>query len=462
MLDLLIKNGQVCTPSGMKPVNIGVQNEKIVLLESRATPEAHRVIDASGSVVMPGAIEPHMHYGVYMPFDSDIRSESRCAATGGVTTVLSYYRHGKSYVDFVQTLIDQGNQNTLVDFGLHLGILSVEHIQEMNALYERFGIASFKYYTNYMYQVEDLFKVSSENALRLDAGDLAYIFQKMGRELPSATLCVHCEDMEISRNPLLHKEWDATDNMNTLTWYEKRSPDYAESTSAMSTALLASQFDAKAYIVHTSAGLTVDVMRTLLQYGDLRSHVTMETCPHYLTLNVDSPCGLYAKVNPPIRFTEDSEKLWAGIADGTLNTIGSDHCSAALPVKGGREDIRKVKPGFTGSGLLLPLLISEGYHKRGLSLERIAEITSANPAKVFGLPQKGRIETGCDADFAIVDLDKTFTVHASDLNSETDYSVYEDMELKGQTVMTICRGNVVMEQGEITAPAGTGRYIKRV
>ena len=462
MLDLLIKNGQVCTPSGIHPLNIGVQDEKIVLLDADATPEAHRVIDASGKTVMPGAIEPHAHLGIYEPFESDVLSESRCCATGGITTVLTYYRHGKTYLDFIQEMIDQGNRNSLIDFGIHLGLLTVDHINEMNALYEQYGIASFKYYTNYMYRVEQLFKAAPDKALRLDAGDLSYIFQKMGRELPNTTLCVHCEDMEISRNPLLHIEWDDTDNMNTLTWYEKRSPDYAETTSAMSTALLAAQFNAKAYIVHTSAGLTADVMRTLLQRPEIRAHVTMETCPHYLVLNVDSPCGLYAKVNPPIRFAEDSEKLWQAVKDGTINSIGNDHCNGNLAIKGGREDINKVKPGFTGSGLMLPLLISEGYHKHGISLERLAEVSSTIPAQVFGLKNKGRIEPGYDADLAIVDLDKTFTVHAADLNSGTDYSVYEDMVLKGSVDMTICRGNVVMEQGEITAPAGTGHYIKRV
>ncbi len=462
MLDLLIKGGQVCTPSGMLPLHIGVENGRITLLSSRQKPEARRVIDAEGKVVMPGAIEPHMHYGVYMPYDDDVRTESRCAATGGVTTALSYFRHGGDYPDTVADLIRRGEAQTLIDFGLHIGILSRDHIEQMRLLHDRFGIASFKYYTNYMYRVPELFKVPEDKALRLDDGDMGYILARMGKEIPDATLCVHCESMEISRSPLFHEEWDVLPDKDTLDWYEKRSPDYAETCAALSAAVMARKFRAKAYIVHTSAGLSVEALRPLLKLPDMKRYVTVETCPHYLVCNTASEAGLLAKVNPPVRTEEDSRMLWEGIFDGTVNSIGTDHCNSTFEKKGGRSDQNRVKPGFGGVGLLLPLLISEGYHKRGLSLERIAAITSTIPASVFGLKQKGRILEGCDADFAICDLEEEFTVEAGRLNSASDYSIYEGMRLKGRPVMTICRGNVVMEHNEITAEAGTGRYIRRV
>lgn len=462
MLDMLVHGGQVClADKGMQPVNIGVENGRIVMIDAKSRPEARRVIAAEGKVVMPGAIEPHMHYGVYLPYDDDCRTESRCAATGGVTTVLSYFRHGKDYPETVADLIRRGEAQTLVDFGLHLGILSTDHIEQMAGLYKAFGIASFKFYTNYMYQVPDLFKVPAEKALRLDDGDLGYVLAKMGRELPSATLCVHCESMEISRSPLFHQEWDALPDQDTLDWYERRSPDFAETTSALAVAVMASKFKAKAYVVHTSAGLTVDAMRPLLALGDTARYTTIETCPHYLVSSIESEAGLLAKVNPPVRTTDDSEKIWNGIKDGTVNSIGTDHCNSSFAVKGGRTEQARVKPGFGGVGLLLPILISEGYHKRGISLERIAEITSRIPAATFGLSDKGRIAQGCDADFAIVDLEDEFTVSADKLNSASDYSIYEGMRLQGRPVMTICRGNVVMENNEITAAPGTGKYIKR-
>lgn len=462
MLDLLIKGGQVCTPLGMRPLHIGVEKGSITFLSSREVPAARRVIDAEGKVVMPGAIEPHMHYGVYMPYDDDVRTESRCAATGGVTTALSYFRHGGDYPDTVADLIRRGEAQTLIDFGLHIGILSRDHIEQMPLLYKHYGIASFKYYTNYMYRVPELFKVPEEKALRLDDGDMGYILSRMGKLMPSATLCVHCESMEISRSPLFHEEWDALPNKDTLDWYEKRSPDYAETCAAMSAAIMARKFGAKAYIVHTSAGLSVEAMRPLLALPEMRQHVTVETCPHYLVCNTDSEAGLLAKVNPPVRTEEDSRRLWEGVADGTINSIGTDHCNSTFEKKGGRTQQSSVKPGFGGVGLLLPLLISEGYHKRGLPLERIAAITSTVPAAVFGLKNKGCIAEGYDADFAVCDLEDEFTVEASRLNSASDYSIYEGMKLKGRPIMTICRGNVVMEHGEITAQAGTGRYVRRV
>lgn len=462
MLDLLIRGGQVCLPEkGMQPVNIGVENGRIVYIGSHEAPEAKREIDARGLVVLPGAVEPHMHYGVYMPYD-DCRTESRCAATGGVTTVLSYFRHGKDYPETVADLIRRGESQVVVDFGLHIGILSTDHIDQMGVLYREYGISSFKFYTNYMYQVPDLFKVPADKALRLDDGDMGYVLQHMGRELPSTTLCVHCESMEISRSPLFHREWDALPDKDTLSWYEKRSPDYAETVSSLAAVLLARKFHAKAYLVHTSAGLTADMLAPLLADERTRRFVTVETCPHYLTSCVESEAGLLAKVNPPVRYAEDSERLWAGIRDGVVNSIGTDHCNSTFEKKGGRSVQSQVKPGFGGVGLLLPLMISEGYHKRGVSLERIAEVTSTIPASVFGLTHKGRIAEGFDADFALVDLEDEFTVHASDLNSASDYSIYEGMRVKGRPVMTICRGNVIMDHGEICAAPGTGRYVRRV
>ena len=463
MLDLLIRGGQVCLPEkGMQPVNIGVENGRIVYIGNHEAPEAKREIDARGLVVLPGAVEPHMHYGVYMPYDDDCRTESRCAATGGVTTVLSYFRHGKDYPETVADLIRRGESQVVVDFGLHIGILSTDHIDQMGVLYREYGISSFKFYTNYMYQVPDLFKVPADKALRLDDGDMGYVLQHMGRELPSTTLCVHCESMEISRSPLFHREWDALPDKDTLSWYEKRSPDYAETVSSLAAVLLARKFHAKAYLVHTSAGLTADMLAPLLADEKTRRYVTVETCPHYLTSNVESEAGLLAKVNPPVRYADDSERLWAGIRDGVVNSIGTDHCNSTFEKKGGRSVQSQVKPGFGGVGLLLPLMISEGYHKRGVSLERIAEVTSTIPASVFGLTHKGRIAEGFDADFALVDLEDEFTVHASDLNSASDYSIYEGMRVKGRPVMTICRGNVIMDHGEICAAPGTGRYIRRV
>ena len=463
MLDLLIRGGQVCLPEkGMQPVNIGVENGRIVYIGSHEEPEAKREIDARGLVVLPGAVEPHMHYGVYMPYDDDCRTESRCAATGGVTTVLSYFRHGKDYPETVADLIRRGESQVVVDFGLHIGILSTDHIDQMGVLYREYGISSFKFYTNYMYQVPDLFKVPADKALRLDDGDMGYVLQHMGRELPSTTLCVHCESMEISRSPLFHREWDALPDKDTLSWYEKRSPDYAETVSSLAAVLLARKFHAKAYLVHTSAGLTADMLAPLLADERTRRFVTVETCPHYLTSSVESEAGLLAKVNPPVRYAEDSERLWAGIRDGVVNSIGTDHCNSTFEKKGGRSVQSQVKPGFGGVGLLLPLMISEGYHKRGVSLERIAEVTSTIPASVFGLTHKGRIAEGFDADFALVDLEDEFTVHASDLNSASDYSIYEGMRVKGRPVMTICRGNVIMDHGEICAAPGTGRYVRRV
>jgi dihydroorotase-like cyclic amidohydrolase len=213
------------------------------------------------------------------------------------------------------------------------------------------------------------------------------------------------------------------------------------------------------FIVHLSSGASVDVLEKVPWL--LESGVKVETCPHYLTLTHDAPT-LDAKVGPPIHSQWDQDRLWEGIAKGLINAIGTDHVPNARSKKyGGGNGVWDALYGFPGAGALLPLMITHGHLKRGIPLERIADITSLQVAESFSLPSKGRIEVGCDADFAIVDLHREKTISHEMFFSKSDYSVYEGMKASGWPVYTISRGDIIVENGKPTAENGRGKYIPR-
>jgi dihydropyrimidinase len=166
------------------------------------------------------------------------------------------------------------------------------------------------------------------------------------------------------------------------------------------------------------------------------------------------------KIAPPVHSREDNDALWDGIKDGSIQTAGSDHL--ALKKKSKEGSIWDASMGISGVATLLPVLLSEGFHKRGISLERIAEVTSYNPAKIFNLyPKKGNIQIGFDADLTIVDLEKENTVTHAMLNSSSDFSIYKGWRLRGWPILTMVRGNVVMRDGEVVSEKGFGKYIRR-
>jgi dihydropyrimidinase len=177
-------------------------------------------------------------------------------------------------------------------------------------------------------------------------------------------------------------------------------------------------------------------------------------------LTSDSEIGVLGKTSPPLRYKEDVEALWEAVADGMIDTIGSDHVPRKKATKSGT--IWEASGGYPGVATLLPILLSEGFHKRGITIERIVELTSYNVAKAFNLyPQKGTIEVGADADLTIVDMDLEKEVRWNELLSLSDYSIYEGWKLKGWPIVTIVRGKVVMENGEIRGEQGYGKFIPR-
>lgn len=456
--DLVIEQGHVVFPGeGVRKADIAVKNGKIAaILYDGSEVDAARRIQANGLYVFPGLVDAHEHLGIYNSVAADF-ADTVENAIGGITTVVNFYREPKSYHEVMPRLIEESEAHSLIDFSYTLGVLTNQHLDEMEEYVEYFGLTSFKFFRNYERVVNTTFK--TDDGIDLSAADLVRILKRMTEISPKMLLAVHCENMDIAR--FLTKELKHEVAPDTLDTWSRTSPGYAEAESLLSTLYLNYVVGGNVFLVHLSSGASVDALEKVRGWL-LNSRAKVETCPHYLTLTTDSECGLKAKIGPPVHSESDRERLWEGIKTGLINAIGTDHCPNSLAQKFAKgQDVWNTLFAFPSAGTLLPLMITEGYHKRGVPLERIADITSRQVADSYNLPMKGRIEVGADADFAIVDLEREQIVTPQLFHSSTDYSVYEGMALKGWPVYTISRGDIIVDHGEPVIRVARGRYIRR-
>jgi dihydropyrimidinase/allantoinase len=243
-----------------------------------------------------------------------------------------------------------------------------------------------------------------------------------------------------------------------LKAYSKARPPLSEALSIEEAGVLANSTRCPINLLHLSSG---EALRTAV---DIRNRyrgadIALETTLHHLTLSYDMPEGLSGKVNPPLRSTEDQNALWDGVLRGQIDTVVSDHACCLRAMKA--QELWPAWPGFGGTELLYPIMLSEGMWKRGLALERVADLVAANPARLFGLyPLKGAIAVGSDADLAICDLQGERTISAAVLHSAQDHTPFEGLTLRGWPVATVLRGKIVWRDG---APLGNpaGIYLKR-
>ncbi len=458
--DLLIKNGKLVIPQrGIIEGNIGIRGEKVVaILSPSEEVSAKKEVDISGKYVLPGIIDPHSHPGYpgapYGSFYEAFGTETTSAAVGGVTTNIHFYRqYGQQpspYEDFWE-IMGKAEERSHVDFGVHLMISTNSQAEpkEYKKYIEEYGVKSFKYSMAY--------KGAEGKALGItnDVDD-AFLYRTFAElsQYPGVIVMVHCESMELLT--MLTAPLKAQGRQDLAAWTDGR-PDFCEAESVRRILYLAEITNCPAYIVHVTCEAA---LREIMLHRE-RSPVEIyaETCTHYLTQTKDSPIGPFGKVNPPLRTQEDIDFLWQGIVDGDIDTVGTDHCHL---LKEQKKDIWSAVPGFPGVALLLPLLLSEGVNKGRLSLEEVAELASYNTAKIFGLyPKKGTIEIGSDADFAIVDLDLEKKVNPEMLQGLSDFSLWDGWTLKGWPVLTVLRGEVIMENGKVLNKEGFGKYIKR-
>jgi dihydroorotase-like cyclic amidohydrolase len=474
--DLLIKGGSLVIPYyGVRKADIGISGERIgAVADAIPAKEGGQIIDASSKFVFPGAVDSHFHIGIYRPYRDDAISETTSAASGGVTTILSYFRTGQSYLnkmgpykEILPELLELSKDSFLVDYGYHLALFTDEHLGEMEWLVKEGGVSTFKYFM--FYKLLNLAGSSPDalNYLMIDTPiDLGFLYKymkevsklnNMFKDYGRIPLSIHCENPEIIQ--ATQAEVEKNPSGNPLKDYSDARPPWEEELAINEVGVMAENTDCPINFLHLSSRKAVDAAKVVAaRYPHL--DFLLEGTLHHLSLSNDMGLDRLSKVNPPIRSREDVEYLWRSVMDGTIKTVVSDHACITKEIKKG--DLWTSLPGFGGTSLMFPILITEGYHKRGLPLHRIAELSSANPARYHNLyPKKGAVMVGSDADFAIVGIDEEKEVTLEILQTAQDFSPEEGMKLKGWPEYTILRGKIVFEKGTVTGKPGYGSYVKR-
>jgi len=459
MEKLLIKNGSVVFENDVGLADILIDNGKIA--EFLAPGEALYdipVLDAAGLTIMPGSIDPHTHWGIYKDYETDVAEDSKRAVVGGLTTVLQFHRHNYDYFDTVPQYIKICDEKSFVDYTFSLGLVKKAQVADLEKYIKELKINSFKFYLDKTNMLEEHYGLTPGTGLLGNKREVMDILIQLKEIDPKAVLCLHCEDTEIfypeKENVFNNTEFD----QYALSSYSKARPYYGEVSAMLSVLWVNHIADGNVYIVHTSTGDGIQLARMLKK--QLKGKTSIETCPHYLVLDENAPCGLNATVVPPIRTHKDSEELWQGIMDGTVDCMGTDNCPIDLSKKYSKgSDIKDVLPGFPGAGIILPTLISEGYHKRGISLPVLSKVNSIHAARKFNLTGKGEMKVGYDADFAMIDLNWERTI-GKELFGGCDFSIYDKMTLKGWPRITMLRGKVIQKDGKIVSEP-VGKFIPR-
>jgi dihydropyrimidinase len=354
----------------------------------------------------------------------------------------------ESYIAHFERIRRFADTGSYIDFAFHFGAVAREHIAEINRYVGELGIPSFKIF---MTSRQD--EMSYAGLPGIDDGFIYELFEGLSA-FPGTILIPHPENIEVVW--VLRKRLMDEGREDLAAWTESR-PAFVEAEAVSRVLHFGEATGCGVYIPHLSSKAALEVVK---DHRARFSKIYVETCTHYLTHTTDTEIGVVGKVNPPLRVEEDVEALWEGIADGTIDTIGSDHVPRTFDKK--RGNIWEASAGFPGVPTMLPVMLSEGVNKRGLSLERLVEVMCYNPARILGLyPRKGTTRVGSDADLTVVDLDLEKEVKGADLETAAGYSIYEGWRLKGWPVLTMVRGQVVMKDGKIVGEEGHGTYLPR-
>jgi dihydropyrimidinase len=445
--DLVIKGGTVVNVDGEVVADVGIRGEQIAAIG--ADLGGLEVIDASGHYVLPGGVDPHVHFSAYdappePAWVDDFGSGSRAAAAGGITTV-----GHMSYPWFEQTLgetiaRDQAlaERDGIIDFAFHPVLTNpdTQQISEIPELAAR-GHTTLKYFMS-------LGKYMSDPAPYVRAMRLS--------RTADVPVLIHCEDAALLQDAML-----ALVEQGTLSaeFYPRSRPQTSEAAATARAVAFAEQTGASVYIVHLSCIPALEEVRRGRERG---VDVWIETRPIYLFLTEErfaEPDGGKYFGQPPLRRQVDQDALWEALANGEINTVATDHAPWMYGDKvGAHLDIRTIPPGLADLDVMLPMLWSHGVNTGRITRQRFVQVTSSNAARLLGLyPRKGVIAAGSDADIVVWNPELSKAIHAADFQSLSDYTPYEGWSNTGWPVITISRGEVIVRDGVVTSKPGRAR-----
>ena len=456
--DLIVRGGTAVLPdTNGVAADIAIKDERIAAILAPGTAaDTRETVDISGKTVLPGVIDVHLHLGhgkdIARPrVPEDAATETAAAALGGITTFIPYLMATEPFetlFDEVRAVTEAGAR---IDFGYHFIISTEAQLAGAPRYAQEFGAPSFKIFMN---------NRGGEGA-RLGLPDIDDGFLLRLCEAAAANggmVCPHPENIEAAW-VLRKREMEADpDGRGGLRAWNATRPPFVEADAVQRAGLFARTTGARLYIVHTSSR---EALEAGLRARDAGTDIVIETCPHYLTHDIEWEGGDLGKINPPVRERSDCDALWDGVISGDVDTVATDHVHRDISSKAG--GIWKASPGCAGLETLLPVMLTDGHHKRGIPLGRIAELLSSAPADAMGLyHRKGRIAVGLDADLAIVDLDARYTYKRENVRSSAGFSIYEGRTFTGKVLHTVVRGRFVLRDGEtVDAAIGSGRFVKR-
>ncbi len=439
---LLIKNGTIVNGDQTQNADILVSDGiiKEIAKDLSADDNTTKIINAKGKYVFPGGIDPHVHMNLPTPVgysSDDFYTGTRTALQGGTTTIIDFVtpNRGQSLIEALEVR-NREAAKSLCNYYFHVSPVEWRDSTqaEIESLIKYKGIRSFKCYMAY------------QNSVGLNDDDLFRVMRVVGKT--GGIVTVHCElgdEIEVLREKYSNKEFPPAE-AHLLS-----RPSEMEAEAVMRAIQLARKANCPLYIVHVSSAQSLEHIAKAQQEDQV---IYAETCPQYLLLdqsNYKRPFEEAAAyvMSPPLRTNQDNEALWDAIANGVVQTIGTDHCPFTLEQKRqGFDDFRKIPNGAGGVEHRMSLLFTYGVLQNRISLNKYVELTSTNPAKIFGLyPRKGVVADGSDADILIWNPEKENTISVKNQHQNSDLNIYEGFETKGDPEYVIHKGAIISEKG---------------
>ena len=465
-MSLIIKSGTLITASETFTADILVEGERIVEIGQNLDRPGVEVVDATGKLVLPGGVDAHTHFE--LPMFGTVSSDDhytghKAAAFGGTTTAIDFTsQEPGSLAQNLAAWHQKADAKAAIDFGFHMNItrFNAQTAAEIPDLVKE-GVTSLKVFTAY------------NGRLRLADGDIFRVL-RIARENGMVTM-LHAENGDVI--DILVAEALAASH-KTPEWHALTRPAWGAVEAVLRASALAIQAEAPLYIVHMNAGGEVDQLRYAREHG---IKVMGETCPQFLFFSIEDlrrPDGAKWVCSPPVRTPQDSQRLWEGIANGTIQVMATDHCPffyngaqpilyegkpVAIPGKElGRGDFTQIPNGLPGVGDRLPILWTYGVGAGRMTANQFVALNCTNPAKIFGLyPRKGTLLPGSDADIVMWDPDRRLKYGVAYAQHRTDYNLYEGWNLVGYPEKVFLRGQLIVDHDHWLGRPGMGRFLAR-
>lgn len=449
--DMYLRNAQIANEHEVFHGGVVVKGEKILQVV-KGLPEiyADQIIDLGGKLLLPGIVDGHVHFeDPGMKEWETFENATRAAAAGGVTTIMDMP------VDCVPSTVDAAKvkfkrdaiaMDAIIDFGFWGGLVD-NNLEDLQGMVDQ-GVVALK---AFMVEtgVEDFKKIND---------DVLYAGLLFTKEA-GLPLGVHAENDWVTRY-LAHK-LQTQGRVDRKAWLESR-PLETELEAIHRALFWAKVTSGQLHIVHCTISSGVEAVSKAKSEG---VNATVETCPVYLFFDESDflRLGPVLKSGPPVRSRQEVEKLWQQVMAGKIDVIGSDHSPSTWDLKEiGNDNIWKAWGGMSGVQTMLPILLTEGVHKRGLLLPELVRMTSSGPARLFDIyPKKGCLQPGSDADIVVIDLDQEWVLEPEMLLYQNKYSAYDGVKFKGKVKQTILRGKTIYQNGDIVGESGFGKYLFR-